>query len=80
MIDILNQIYAFISQNIMASATVVAIVLEFVFRLIPTKKPLSIAWLVRDVMFSVSNICAAAAAYLDKVLPQRTVEVKTEVK
>lgn len=57
---------------LMISTGVVAVVLEFIFRLIPTKEPLSWAWLVSRTLRAISRLTDAVATFLDKVLPQQT--------
>ena len=51
-----------------------AIVLETLFRLFPTQKPLSIAHVVAGVVGKVGALLTGLANALDKVLPQKTVE------
>jgi hypothetical protein len=58
----------------LASVASIAMVLEFGFRLLKTKKPLSIAWMVADCLKLLSVGFGKLAALMDKVLPQRTAE------
>jgi hypothetical protein len=46
-------------------------VVEFLLRVFKTKKPLSIAYLVRDASVKLSKLFELVAKGLDKVLPQR---------
>ena len=56
------------------AAIVIATVVDFVLRLIPSKKPLSVLYFVVDVIKGVEKVLEAVARFLDKVLPQRVVE------
>jgi len=56
-----------------ASVTI-AIVLEFVFRMIPTQKPLGILHLIAKGSHMVGQIFSALGKFLDKVLPQNLTE------
>lgn len=58
-----------------ASATI-AIVLEFAFRLFPTKKPLSVIYIIADAIKMLGQILIKASEFLDKVLPQRIKKVE----
>lgn len=55
------------------SATLV-VVLEFVFRLLPTKKPLSVLHVVAKAVNGLALILGKLGALLDKVLPQNSEE------
>jgi uncharacterized membrane protein len=57
-----------------ASAVVLGIVLDFVFRLFKTKKPLSIAHLIGYMFNKVGALCVAIGNLFDKVLPQNVVD------
>ncbi len=50
----------------------IAVVLELVFRLIPTSKPLSILHLIGWIIGSAGRILVGAGNLSDKVLPQKT--------
>ena len=54
---------------------VIAGALDFIFRLIKTEKPLSIAWLVVGFIKKVGDLFIKLASFLDKVLPQKTKEL-----
>lgn len=54
------------------SAVIVGGVVDFIIRLLPTKKPLSIAWIVANSLHSLGKLSEAVAQYMDKVLPQNT--------
>lgn len=49
----------------------VAIGMEFMFRMIKTEKPLSIAYMVADGLKKVGEIMSKCGQLMDKVLPQR---------
>ncbi len=50
----------------------VMVIIEFIFRLIPTKKPLSIAYVISDSLKAIATGCSKVATLMDKFLPQRT--------
>jgi len=52
------------------SATI-AIVLEFVLRLVKSDKPLSILYVISNVIKKLSEILTKVSDLLDKVIPQR---------
>lgn len=60
----------FLSSVEGASATV-AIVLEFVFRLFPSEKPLSVLYIVALVLRKSGEIFIKGGELLDKILPQK---------
>lgn len=66
-LDVINNFGGMIPA---AAPVAVVVVLEFVFRLIPTSKPLSILHLAGDIMTSLGNLLVKGGALLDKVLPQ----------
>lgn len=49
----------------------IAIGMEFMFRMIKTEKPLSIAYMVADGLKKVGEIMSKCGQLMDKVLPQR---------
>jgi hypothetical protein len=55
-------------------AATLVVVLEFLFRLIPTKKPLSVLHVVAKVANGLGLIFSKVGALLDKVLPQNAEE------
>jgi hypothetical protein len=57
-----------------AQAGIIAVVLEFVFRLMPTKKPLSILILIGDVSEMLGKALIAFSGFMDRVLPQKIKE------
>lgn len=57
-----------------AQAGIIAVVMEFVFRLIPTKKPLGVLVLIGDVAEMLGKALIAFSGLLDKVLPQKIKE------
>jgi hypothetical protein len=63
------------------AALTIAVVLEFVFRLVPSKKPLSMLYagaallhVLAEIMEKCSLLARRAGALLDKVLPQVSAE------
>lgn len=68
--DFLDKILEFLNSGI-GQAGVIAMVLEFAFRLIKTPVPLSIAHLVAKTLKKVAEIAGKLAEFLDKVLPQK---------
>lgn len=48
-----------------------AFVMEFVFRMMKTEKPKSIAYMIADGMKKCGELLTKAGTLLDKVLPQR---------
>ena len=52
------------------AAATIAVVLEFVFHLIPTKAPLGWAWIIANLCTALSGFFQAIANFLDKILPQ----------
>lgn len=68
--QVLDQISAFLSSALGSSATI-AIVLEFVWRIVPSEKPRSALHLIAFVSKKVSEILAKVAELSDKVLPQK---------
>jgi hypothetical protein len=75
--DILQKALEFILSAEGASVTI-AIVLEFVFRMIPTQKPLSILHVVAKASHMIGQIFSALGKFLDRVLPQKLVEISKE--
>jgi hypothetical protein len=75
--DILQKALEFILSAEGASITI-AIVLEFVFRMIPTQKPLSILHAIAKASHMIGQIFSAVGKFLDKVLPQKIAEVPKE--
>jgi hypothetical protein len=67
--DVINQVLALL-HSAYAQAGVIAIVVEFALRLIPSQKPLSILHGIGAVCRGLGNICIGVADLLDKVLPQ----------
>lgn len=73
--SVLMSVLEFLNSMSGAAATI-AVVLEFVFRMIPTKKPLSICHVISKVMRMVGDILLTVATLLDKILPQKVEETK----
>jgi predicted signal transduction protein with EAL and GGDEF domain len=53
------------------AVVVIATVVDFALRLIPSQKPLSVLYFIVDVIKGVEKVLEAVARFLDKVLPQR---------
>lgn len=60
--------------SIEGAVATIAIVLEFVFRMFKSAKPLSIAYLIADGFKMAGELFGKFGGMLDKVLPQRTEE------
>ena len=67
--EIINKITEFLS-TIQGASVSIGLILEFIFRLIPSKKPLSIMHVVAKFAHIVSALLEKFADILDKVLPQ----------
>jgi hypothetical protein len=57
-----------------AQAGIIAVMLEFFFRLLPTKKPLGLLILIGDASEMLGKALIAFSSLLDKVLPQKIKE------
>ena len=68
--EVLNSIMSFLVGHEGMVATL-AVVVEFVLRLVPSEKPKSIIYLVAGVIKSVGAILVKIGEMLDRVLPQK---------
>lgn len=68
--ELFEKIMSFLSSAEGASATI-AIVLDFVWRLVPSEKPKSVLHMISYVAKKLSEVLAKVAEFLDKVLPQK---------
>jgi hypothetical protein len=68
--EFLDKVIAFFG-TLEGQSVVVAMALEFVFRLVKTEKPKSIAYFVADLCKKAGAAFGKAGEFLDKVLPQR---------
>ena len=68
--EFLDKVLAFVLSASGMSATV-AVVIEFVLRLIPSEKPISILHVVAGFVRKLGDVSLAAASLLDKILPQK---------
>lgn len=68
--ELFEKVLSFLASIEGASATI-AIVLEFVWRLIPSEKPKSVLHMIAYVAKKLSDVLAKVAELLDKVLPQK---------
>jgi DNA-binding HxlR family transcriptional regulator len=66
----LVQAQAFVN-SLSGQATIAAIVVEAILRLIKSEKPLSIAYVIADSLKKIGDIASKLGAFADKVLPQR---------
>lgn len=73
--EFIDPVLAFI-QSAAAQSAVVGIVLEFVLRLIPSKKPLSVLHMVGACAKKVGQALVAVGDLFDKILPQKIAEPK----
>lgn len=62
-----------------AKTLLIAGVVDFIFRLIKTPKPLSILHVVANVLHKVGSFAEKLASLMDKVLPQRVEEKPMEL-
>jgi hypothetical protein len=53
------------------SAATIAVVFEFVLRLVPSQKPLSVMYIIAKVVSKVGEILVFIGKLLDKILPQK---------
>jgi hypothetical protein len=74
--EFLQMALDFVQNHLMGLVGIVATVLEIGFRLLPTKKPLSILHMISKGMKMMAKILEGASSFLDKVLPQNIVEEK----
>lgn len=68
--ELFEKVLSFLSSAEGASATI-AIVLDFVWRLVPSEKPKSVLHMISYVAKKLSEVLAKVAEFLDKVLPQK---------
>lgn len=71
--EIFSKVMEFLSSAEGSSMTI-ALVLDFVFRMVPTKKPLSVLHLVAKGAGMVGSALVKVAELADKVLPQKVKE------
>lgn len=67
---IFDQVIAYLS-SVQGQAGMIAVVVEFVLRLIPSSKPLSVAYLVGAACKKIGLIFTKVGEISDRVLPQR---------
>ena len=70
--EFLDKIMVFLDSAIV-QAGIIGVVVEYIFRLFPTQKPLSIAHLIGGWVGKVGLVLVKLGDFLDKVLPQKTV-------
>jgi hypothetical protein len=75
--EFIVKVSEFLSSAAGASATI-AVILEFAFRLLPSKKPLSVLHVAGKFARAVGEILVKVADFLDKVLPQHIKEEQKE--
>ena len=71
--EMLNKMLAIVMAGMGATGSI-ALVLEFVLRMVPSEKPLSVAHLVAAGCHKLGELMSAVATWLDKVLPQKLVK------
>lgn len=76
---VLDKIFEILG-HVGAQATVLAIVFDFIFRLIPTKKPLGIIHIIIDMGAKIGAILIKLRDVSDTVLPQAVKETPTVMK
>jgi len=70
--ELLNKVLEILATlDSSAAIATAAVVVEFILRLVPSTKPLSILHVIADGIRVVGQIATKAADLLDKVLPQR---------
>lgn len=67
----LDQVQAFVQNNLMASVGIVGMMVEVGLRFVKTEKPLSVAYLIAEGFHKVADILKGIAMFMDKILPQR---------
>lgn len=78
--QMLETIIQFFESNLLASVGVIATVAEFAFRLLPTKKPISIMLAVSMAFKKLAKLFDLAAAFLDKIIPQHLIKEDNSAK
>lgn len=63
-----------ILKSVEGASVTVAIVLDVVFRMIPSKKPLSVLYVIAEGIGAVGKVLVKIAEVADKVLPQKIKE------
>lgn len=66
----MEQVQAFVN-SMMGQTLIIGAILDAVFRMMKTEKPLSIAHLAAKVIRQAADIAMGMANFLDKVLPQK---------
>jgi hypothetical protein len=69
--ELLNHYLDVVNNHIVPASAGLGLALELGMRLMPTKKPLSVAYVLADALKKIGEICTALGAMLDRVLPQR---------
>jgi hypothetical protein len=69
--DILNHLIAIVSSWQGATASI-AVVVEFLMRVIPSETPKSIAWGVANALHALGKLAELTAEFMDKILGNRT--------
>lgn len=67
---VLDQALVILSKG-EAQALIIAGILDFILRLIPSQKPLGVMYLIADGAKKVGEILVKLGGLLDKILPQR---------
>jgi hypothetical protein len=70
MLDIIEKVHSFLF-TIEGSMATIGIVMEILFRFIPSEKPMGILILVASSLKGVGEILVKTSVILDKVIPQK---------
>jgi hypothetical protein len=77
-VETVNSATSTLNNWLIGAGATIAIILEFVFRLLPTKKPLGWFYLAASLIKAIAGLLMAVAAFLDRVLPQNVVPVEPQ--
>jgi hypothetical protein len=69
--ELLNHYLGVVNNNILPAAAGLGLALELGMRLMPTKKPMSAAYVLADALKKIGEICTKLGEMLDRVLPQK---------
>lgn len=75
--ELIDKIMALLS-SVEASAAVIAVVVEFVLRLVKTEKPKSLLYAAAAIVRGLGVVLTKLAEVMDKILPQKLAEPKAE--
>ena len=69
--ELLNHYLEVVNNHVVPASAGLGLALELGMRLLPTKKPLSFAYVLANALKKIGEICSTFGAMLDRVLPQR---------